>query len=60
MVFLIAATNPSRSLGMTSYCFPHYGDRFRFFINALDDVLPTIVILNGGKNALWEKRETEQ
>ena len=59
-LFLITVIDPSLPLRMTSYCFPHYGDRFRFFINALDDVLPTIVILNGGKNALWEKRETEQ
>ena len=33
---------------MTSYRFPHY------------DALPSPVILNGGKNTLWERRKTEQ
>ncbi len=27
---------------------------------ALDDDFPSAVILNGGKNALWENRETER
>ena len=61
-------------LWMTSYHFPHYGNRS--FTFASDDILwfsssqqqvfdiasgwrlSSIVILNGGKNALWEKRET--
>ena len=29
-------------------------------IGTLNDVLPFPVILNGGKNALWEGRETGQ
>ena len=50
---------------MTSYHFPHHGHRF--FSGALNDVFrspllvtyfPKIVILNGGKNAVQEKRET--
>ena len=32
---------------MTPYRFPHY------------DALPSAVILNGGKNTVWEKREME-
>ena len=52
MVFLTAGTDPSLPLRMTFYCFLHYGDRFRFFIDAPDDVLPTIVIQNGDKNAV--------
>ena len=43
---------------MTSYRFPHHGNRF--FAAALNDALPSAVILNGGKNALWERRKTEQ
>ena len=43
---------------MTSYRFPHHGHRF--FAGALNDALPSAVILNGGKHALWERRETEQ
>ena len=43
---------------MTSYRFSHHGDRF--FAGAQNDALPSAVILNGGKNALWERRETEQ
>ena len=42
---------------MTSYRFPHHDNRS--FNHALDDDFPSAVILNGGKNALWEKRETE-
>ena len=44
--FLITAADPSRSLQMTINRFPHY------------DAFSLIVILNGGKNALWEKGET--
>ena len=60
MVFLTAGTDPSLAFRMASYCFLHYGDRFRFFIDAPDDVLPTIVIQNGDKNAVRKKRKTEQ
>ncbi|WP_418729477.1 hypothetical protein [Dialister invisus] len=35
---------------MTSYRFSHHGDRF--FAGALNDALPSAVILNGGKNAI--------
>ena len=36
--------------------FPHHGGRpFTF---ASDDALPSFVILNGGKNAVWKSRET--
>ena len=34
----------------------HYGSRSFTFVQ--DDVLPSAVILNGGKNALWERRKT--
>ena len=30
------------------------------FVGALNDALPSPVILNGGKNALWEKRKAER
>ena len=41
---------------MTAYRFPHHGNRSFTFVQ--DDVLPSPVILNGGKNALWERWET--
>jgi len=41
---------------MTFYSFPHHG--CRFFAGAHYDVLPYVVILNGDKNVLWEKRES--
>ena len=41
---------------MTSYRFSHHGDRF--FSGALNDALPSAVILDGGKHALWERRKT--
>ena len=41
---------------MTSYRLPHYGNRS--FAAAQDDALPSAVILNGGKNAVGERRET--
>ena len=34
----------------------HYS---RSFTHALDDALSSAVILNGGKNTLWESREKE-
>ncbi|MFR4873361.1 MAG: hypothetical protein ACLUAK_08980 [Dialister invisus] len=43
---------------MTSYRFPHHGSRSFTFTHY--DTLPSAVILNGGKNALWERWETEQ
>ena len=48
MVFLIAGADPSRPLMMTINV---------FFIMTC---FPQIVIQNGGKNALWERRETGQ
>ena len=41
---------------MTSYRFPHHGSRS--FTGARNDALPSAVILNGGKHALWERRKT--
>ena len=41
---------------MTLYRLPHYG--YRFFAGTHYDVLPYVVILNGDKNVLWEKRES--
>ena len=41
---------------MTLYRCPHYG--YRFFAGAHYDVLPYVVILNGDKKVLWEKRES--
>ena len=43
---------------MTSYRFPHHDNRS--FNHALDDDFPSAVILNGGKNTLWENQETER
>ena len=40
---------------MTSYGFPHHG--YRSFTFVQDDALPFPVILNGDKNALWERRK---
>ena len=60
---------------MRFYVFPHHGDRFfagaqndafrspslwRFPFPITSDVLSPIVILNGGKHALWERRKTER
>ena len=41
---------------MTLYRPPHYG--YEFFAVTQNDVLPYVVILNGDKNVLWEKRES--
>ena len=51
---------------MTSYRLPHHGNRSFTFVQDDDwrfphyDALPSPVILNGRKNAVWERRETEQ
>ena len=61
---------------MTPYRLPHHGyksfafvqddvlwsssSRQQAFVIAPGDTWPSAVILNGGKNALWEKRETER
>ena len=42
---------------MMPYRIPHYV--YIFFAGTHYDVLPYVVILNGGKNVLWEKREME-
>ena len=63
--FLTTATDPSHSLRMTPdaflimtpYRLRHY-DAFRSPL--LVTCFPKIVIQNGGKNALWESRETGQ
>ena len=36
--------------------FPHHDNRSFTFVQ--DDVLPSIIILSGSKNAVWENRET--
>ena len=54
---VITAADLSLSLCMTSYCPSHHDSRS--FNHAPDDDFPSAVILNGGKNTLWEKRETE-
>ena len=41
---------------MTSYRFPHHGNRSFTFVQ--DDALPYPVIQSGSKNAVWENRET--
>ena len=41
---------------MTLYRLPHYV--YVFFAGTHYDVLPYVVILNGDKNVLWEKRES--
>ena len=46
MVFLIAGTDPSHLLRMT------------INVSFIMTCFPKIVIQNGGKNALWEGRET--
>ena len=61
---------------MTSYRFPHHDNRSfaaasdnvlpplsprqQTFNHILDNDFPSAVILSGGKNALWENRETER
>ncbi|MUU09952.1 MAG: hypothetical protein EP148_08855 [Dialister invisus] len=41
---------------MTSYRLPRHGSRSFTFTHY--DALPSAVILNGGKHALWERRKT--
>lgn len=48
--------DPSLSLQDDAYRLPHYV--YIFFAGAHYDVLPYVVILNGGKKVLWEKRES--
>ena len=71
--FLLTVIDPSRSfrmtlnvsLIMTPYRLPHHNSRSFTFVQDDDwrfphyDALPSPVILNGGKNAIWEGRETE-
>ena len=54
--FLTTIIDPSLPLRITSYRPSHHGNRS--FNHALDDALSSAVILNGGKNTLWERRET--
>ena len=56
-VFPTTVTDSSLALRMTPFVLRHY-DAFRSPL--LVTCFPQIVILNGGKNALWEKRETER
>ena len=55
---VITAADLSLSLCMTSYCPSHHDSRS--FNHAPDDDFPSAVILSGGKNTLWENRETER
>ena len=55
---VITIADLSLSLCMTSYCPSHHDSRS--FNHALDDDFPSAVILNGGKNTLWENQETER
>ena len=48
MVFSTMGADPSRPLMMT------------INVSFIMTCFPKIVIQNGGKNALWERRETEQ
>ena len=62
--FLNTVTNPLLSLWMTPYWFPTMGADPSYPLSMTINVslimtpFPPIVILNGGKNALWEGRET--
>ena len=55
--FPTTVIDSSLALRMTPFVLRHY-DAFRSPL--LVTCFPQIVILNGGKNALWEKRETGQ
>ena len=55
--FLTTVIDSSLALRMTPFVLRHY-DAFRSPL--LVTCFPQIVILNGGKNALWERRETGQ
>jgi len=60
--FLLTVIDPSHSLRMTSYRLPHHGNRSFTFVQDDDwrfphyDALPSPVILNGDKNAIWERQ----
>ena len=54
---LTTVTDPSLPLWMTPFVLRHH-DVFRSPL--LVTCFPQIVILKGGKNALWERRETGQ
>ncbi|MFR5183965.1 MAG: hypothetical protein ACLTDY_03600 [Dialister invisus] len=54
---LTTVTDPSLRLWMTPFVLRHH-DVFRFL--SLVTCFPKIVIQNGGKNAVWERRETGQ
>ena len=56
-VFPTTVIDSSLALRMTPFVLRHY-DAFRSPL--LVTCFPQIVILNGGKNALWERRETGQ
>ena len=54
---LTTVTDPSLPLWMTPFVLCHH-DVFRSL--SLVTCFPKIVIQNGGKNAVWERRETGQ
>ena len=56
-IFLTTVTDPSLPLWMTPFVLRHH-DVFRSL--SLVTCFPKIVIQNGGKNAVWERRETGQ
>ena len=54
-LFLITVIDPSHSFRMTSFVLHHYdASRSPLLVTSF----PPIVILNGGKHAVWEKQET--
>ena len=57
MASLTTVTDPSLPLWMTPFVLRHH-DVFRSL--SLVTCFPKIVIQNGGKNAVWERRETGQ
>jgi len=56
-IFLTTVTDPLHSLWMMPFALRHH-DVFRS--PSLVTCFPKIVIQNGGKNAVWERWETEQ
>ena len=54
-LFLITVIDPSRSFRITPFVLHHYdASRSPLLVTSF----PPIVILNGGKHAVWEKQET--
>ena len=56
-IYLLTVADPSHSFRMTPFVLHHY-DASRSPLLVTCSL--KIVILNGGKNALWERREAER